>query len=222
MTATDFAGAWQYALRRLEGELSPLLTYHNVAHTRDDVLPAAKRLATFEQVEGEALNLLLTAVWFHDIGFVENRAAGHETVGIRIVTQILPRYDFSPAQIQIIGALILVTKIPQSPTTHLEKVIADADLDLLGRDDFWSLNQALRAETEALGRPTTDEEWYTGQLAFLQTHRYFTVSARSLRAGGKKQNIEKMLKLLEQCRNPATATGGLPQGTGAQTHAFDR
>jgi hypothetical protein len=63
-----------------------------------------------------------------------------------------------------------------------------------------------------LGKPTTDEAWYTGQLAFLQTHRYFTAAARSLRAAGKKQNIRKMIELLELCRDPAT--GGLPQGAG--------
>ena len=220
MPPTDFAGAWQYALLRLDGELSPLLTYHCVAHTRDDVLPAAKRLAAMEQVGKKDLNLLLTAVWFHDIGFVENLATDHEAVGIRIVTEVLPRYGFNPAQIRAVRDLIQVTKIPQSPTTHLEEIMADADLDLLGRDDFLALNQALRAETAALGKSTTDEEWYMGQVAFLQTHCYFTDSARFLRAAGKKQNIEKLIKLLEQCRDPAS--GDLPQSAEAGNYAFDR
>ena len=198
MTPANFAGAWQHALQRLEEALSPLLTYHSVAHTRDDVLPAAKRLAALENVEGEDLNLLLTAAWYHDIGYVETPAENHEAVGIRISAQVLPRYGFGLAQIRIIGGLVEATRLPQSPATHLEEIMADADLDLLGRDDFWSLNQALRAEMAALGKPTTDEEWYTGQLAFLQAHRYFTASAIRLRAAGKQRHVEAMIELLEK------------------------
>jgi uncharacterized protein len=200
MTPADFSGTWQYASQRLEEGLSPLLTYHCVAHTRDDVLPAAKRLAVLENVAGEELNLLLTAAWYHDIGFVENQAANHETIGVRIVAEVLPRYGLSPGQIRAISGMIMVTRLPQAPVTHLEQILADADLDLLGRDDFWFLNQALRAETAALGRPTTDEAWYSGQLAFLQAHRYFTASARALREAGKQRNIEVMIKLLEKQR----------------------
>jgi len=200
MTPADFAGAWQYALRRLEKETSPRLTYHSVAHTRDDVVPAAARLAALENVAGEELNLLLTAAWYHDLGFVKNSAADHEAVAVRIAAQVLPRYGLSPGQIRVIKGLIMVTHIPQSPATRLEQILADADLDSLGRDDFWSLNQALRAERATLGKSTTDESWYSSQLAFLQAHNYFTASATKLRAAGKQRNIEGMIKLLEQYR----------------------
>src|SRR5690242_17751567 len=53
----DFARAHAYALARLERELSPALCYHSVAHTRDDVVVAAERLAALEGVDGEALLL---------------------------------------------------------------------------------------------------------------------------------------------------------------------
>jgi len=196
MTTPDCVSSWEYALRRLEGELSPLLTYHGLAHTCDDVLPAAIRLAALEGVKGEDLNLLLTAVWYHDVGYIENQA-GHETVSIRIASSVLPRFGFGRTQIRIIRGLIEVTQIPQSPATHLQEIMADADLDLLGRDDFWPLSQALRQETAALGRPTTDLEWYSSQLAFLQSHHYFTTSANSLRAAGKQQNVEALIRLLQ-------------------------
>ena len=47
----------------------------------------------------------------------------------------------------------------------------------------------------------TDEEWYGGQLAFLQAHRYFTASARTLRQELKQRHIEELAALLEECQN---------------------
>ena len=44
----DYEGANQYALRRLEQDLAPALVYHNLAHTHDDVVPAAEHLASLD------------------------------------------------------------------------------------------------------------------------------------------------------------------------------
>ncbi len=45
MSTPDFERARQYALERLERELPASLTYHCLAHTQDDVVPAVERLA---------------------------------------------------------------------------------------------------------------------------------------------------------------------------------
>lgn len=199
MDQPDFERARQYALERLERELPPTLFYHSLAHTRDDVVPAAERLATMEGVDGEALLLLRTAAFYHDLGHVE-QYTNHEAIGIRIAVEVLPRFGYSAAHIQVISGIIMATKLPQSPRALLEEIMADADLDILGRDDFLARNQDLRTERAALGLPTTDEEWYSSQLEFIQTHRYFTAAARTLRDAKKQQNIEEMIKLLEKCR----------------------
>jgi len=195
MHQPDFERARQYALERLERDLSPALTYHCLAHTRDDVLPAAERLAALEGVTGESLLLLRTAAWYHDIGFVEQRAE-HETIGVRIAREVLPRFGYSPAHIEAIGGMILATKLPQSPHTLSEEILADADLDVLGRDDFLVRSRDLQAELAAFGTPTTDEQWFSGQLEFVQAHRYFTVAARTLRDTTKQANIEALISLL--------------------------
>ena len=198
MNSSDFERAKQYALERLERELPAALTYHSLAHTRDDVAPVAERLAVLEEIDGEDLVLLHTAAYYHDLGFVE-QPADHEATAVRIVSEILPGFNYNPGQINVISGIILATHIPHDPQTHLEEIMADADLDLVGRDDFWRLNRALRAEIEALGQPTTDEEWYGGQLAFLRSHRYFTASARALRQNLKQRHIEKLTALLAEC-----------------------
>ena len=195
----DYEGANQYALGRLEQDLAPALVYHNLAHTRDDVVPAAEYLTSLAGVDGESLQLLRTAAYYHDIGFVEQYVE-HEAIGMRIARRVLPRFGYSPEHIQTICGIILVTQMPQTPHTLLQEIMADADLDLLGRDDFWVKNQALRTERTAYGMIARDEEWYSGQLRFLQTHHYFTTYATSLRSAKKQQHIEQLTALIEKCR----------------------
>jgi uncharacterized protein len=194
----DFDGAVRYALRRLERELLPGCFYHSVVHTRDDVVPAVERLAALEGLEGEELLLLRTAAYYHDLGFVEQRAA-HEAVGVQIAGLILPRFGYGAAQIETIGGIIMATRLPQSPRSLPEQILADADLDILGRSDFFSRNRALRAELAAFGQPASDEQWYGEQLRFVQAHGYWTSAARSLRDAQKQLNCEALKRLLAQC-----------------------
>lgn len=197
MSQPDFERAKRYALERLERELSPVLVYHCLAHTQDDVLPAARRLALMTGISQDEMGLLETGAAYHDIGFLVNRE-GHEKAGADIAAQVLPDFGFTPTQITSIQGIIMATRLPQSPRTLLEEILADSDLDVLGREDFWFWNQALRAELAASDTPFSDEGWYSSQLKFLQSHRYFTAAARTLRAEGKQKNIEAMKDLLAQ------------------------
>jgi uncharacterized protein len=195
MPGPDLERARQYALQRLERELSPALTYHSISHTRDDVAPAAERLAALEGIQGEDLVLLLTGAYFHDIGFVERRL-DHERVSQRIARHALPGFGYNSAQLAIVDSLIEATRLPQSPHNLLEEILVDADLDVLGRTDFLASSQALRAELAVFEAPVTDKEWYTIQVDFLTSHHYFTSAARKLRDAQQAQNIETMKELL--------------------------
>ena len=195
----DFARAQEYAYARLASELSPLLTYHSFWHSRTEVLEAALRLARAEAVASPDLALLRTAVAFHDLGFVE-QATGHELIGMRIAGAVLPEHGFSQAQISVIQGLILATRVPQTPRTPLEQVMADADLDVLGRPDFFQRGADLRQEQAALGRPAGDLEWNRGQLQFLDAHHYFTAAARALRDAQKARNRTELVARLAVVR----------------------
>jgi uncharacterized protein len=198
MRQPDFEAARQYALDRLQRELSPLITYHTVAHTLDEVAPAADQFAALEGVTGEDL-LLRTAAIYHDSGYVEQQHE-HEEGSVRIAAAALPGFGYSPAQIEVIAGIIRATQLPQDPRTLVEKIMADADLNVLGQADYLSHSAALRQEWAALGRPMTDAQWYGSQLQFLRDHRYFTAAARSLRGAQKQINMAAMAALLAQCQ----------------------
>ncbi|HVN53894.1 MAG TPA: hypothetical protein VMT46_06145 [Anaerolineaceae bacterium] len=191
----SYARARQYALTRLEKELSPNLVYHSLYHTRDEVVLSAEVLAVKEGISGESLHLMCTAAWFHDIGFIE-QADGHEKIGARIASEALPGFGYNPEQVEIVTGAIFATILPQFPTTRLEQVMADADLSVLGGKEFLPRSADLRRERAFLGREYSDVEWYRGQLNFIRQHQYFTASARALLDPQKKLNIGALEQIL--------------------------
>jgi predicted metal-dependent HD superfamily phosphohydrolase len=192
----DVDGAVAWALDRLRTDLSPDLIYHNLWHTEHDVIPAARRLAHHSDRSKEESDLLQVAAAFHDVGFVEVYE-GHEQRGAQMAGEVLPRHGFSAQQVAAVQGMILATALPQSPQNSLEALLADADLDVLGRDDFFERNQALREELLLRGEEIPLEEWYAAQLRFLQEHSYFTPAARALRLATKEANMARLKQLLK-------------------------
>ena len=188
MSSSDFQRAIAYSLHRLETELSPNLYYHSYWHTREDVMVAAQRLAQLSDVQGEDLQLLEVASAFHDIGYLHTEI-DHELVGMEIAGRMLPDFGFTPAQVSRISNMILATRLPQSPKDLVEAILADADLDVLGRKDFFERSELLRQENAALGRFIPLREWAESQLRFISQHVYFTQAAKNLRQTTKLANI---------------------------------
>ncbi len=208
MKLPEFKCAIDYVLARLTTELPPTTYYHSLGHTQDEVVPAMQRYAQIEGISGENLLLLQTAAYFHDIGFIKQRQ-DHEQISIQIAGQVLPFFGYSSEQVKVIQSMIMATRLPQNPQTLEEAILADADLDVLGREDYMSRNQALREELAAAGRVMSDEEWYSSQLNFIQSHTYFTQAARSLRNARQQQNVSLMSDLLASTKSqqPQVQTG---------------
>lgn len=186
----NYDGAVAHAVTLLH-KLSPKLTYHDITHTVHDVVPAVERLGRAARLSNDDMLLLLTAAYYHDVGFIEQRQ-GHELVSARIAGESLPFFGYRRAQIDCIQTLIMATRLPNHPQTLLEQIIADADLDSLGRTDFWSRSLALRAEMATVDIHFTDAEWFANQIAFISKHRYWSEVARSLRDEQKALNLMDM------------------------------
>lgn len=196
MTKPDFEGAIAYILKRLENELSPALTYHSLYHTRDDVVPATRRLGGLIGLSEQDLQLLEVAAAYHDAGFIIQYRE-HELAGVSIAQKVLPQFGFSEEVIRTISGLIMATRLPQSPRTLMEEILADADLDSLGRFDFFERGNKLREERTLRGEHITDAAWYDEQVRFLRGHRYFTQAARAIRDEGKKHHLEELRVIIE-------------------------
>ena len=123
----------------LKAELPDNLFYHGIHHTFDDVLPAAERLGQLAKLNTDDMLLLQTAAAYHDMGYIE-RYENNEIIAARMVSEELPQFGYSQTQIDLIKQIILVTNFANTPKTLLEKLMRDADLDSLGRDDFFVIS----------------------------------------------------------------------------------
>lgn len=195
-SSINYMKAERFIMKKLEKKLSPKLYYHSIEHTKD-VTKAAERLAIMEGITDEGLFLLKSAATYHDAGFVE-QYDHNEPIGVRMSREILPKYGYTDEQIEVIAGLIYATKIPHKPTTLLQEIICDADLDYLGREDFHEIADKLRLELREHGKIDSDRMWDEIQVKFLTQHQYFTDSAIKLRQKLKEKHIEDIKQKLRE------------------------
>lgn len=190
----NFKATKHYIIQRLIHELPSKLYYHGLHHTFD-VYDAAKQLAKAEHVTGDDYILLKTAVLFHDAGFIE-QYKNNEPIGVKIAQEALPQFGYTEEHIKTIAGMIICTNMQQAPQTLLEKIIRDADLDYLGRNDFEVLANLLKNELNAFGYQYTAEEWDAIQIPFLEKHVYYTTTAINKNDATKQLNIATIKKRL--------------------------
>ncbi|WP_367390884.1 HD domain-containing protein [Lewinella sp. LCG006] len=190
----DYLGAKADILGKLTNELPQSLYYHGLHHTLD-VLYVAEELCALMRISAYETMLLKTAVLYHDAGFMFS-SLDHELRGCEIAREALPAYGYFASEIERICGMIMATKIPQTPRNPLEEIICDADLDYLGRPDFYSIGATLFKELEAAGILKSEEEWNRIQVRFLETHAFFTPVNIQRRRPKKLQHLANLKALV--------------------------
>lgn len=180
-------------LSELQTSLPENLSYHGVHHTIDVVkqsLAIAKREGISQE---EDLLLLQVSALYHDTGFLLTYK-DHETESCNKAKKELPLFGFSNAHIKKICGMIEATRIPQKPHNLLEQIIADADLDYLGRNDFKKISKTLQTEFISYAIVSSEKAFEELQLRFFESHEYFTKSSQKLRGPVKNLHYEKLKK----------------------------
>ncbi len=181
-------------MHRLEKGLPQNLYYHNLKHTID-VIIEVEIIGRNEGITKEELMLLKTAALFHDTGFIVGYD-DHELLSIKFSKDVLKEYYYTEQQIEIICDLIYVTQPNVEPKTLLEKIICDADLDYLGREDYLPVSQNLFRELFERGKVKSLEDWHKRQIKFMETHTYYTETARIMRNENKMRHLEELKQMI--------------------------
>ena len=189
----DYISLTYDILNLLEEKLPKNYYYHSVNHTLN-VMRAVEHIGFGEGIYDENILLLKAAALFHDTGFLD-RYNDNEEIGVKYAQELLPKYGFTEKQIQLVSKLIMATKADYKPKTVLEKIMKDADLDYLGRDDFPEISEKLKQEFIENKVIENESEFYTKQLKFLKSHTYFTKAAQKRRKAKKKENYKKAKEL---------------------------
>jgi|WetSurMetagenome_2_1015567.scaffolds.fasta_scaffold608987_1 predicted metal-dependent HD superfamily phosphohydrolase len=187
-------GARDFIINKLKTELDPFYYYHNVWHT-EDVHIAVVRFAESEQMSEKEKILVETAAYYHDSGILI-KYIGHEEESAKIAKEVLPNFGYSDTDIGIITGMILSTYTNGTVDTLAKKILCDADLDYLGRPDYFIIAQRLRLEWSILGEPISLKNWYISQVKYFEAHNYYTQSAMRMRNKGKEENLRQIKELL--------------------------
>jgi uncharacterized membrane-anchored protein YitT (DUF2179 family) len=186
----NFAELQRQMLSRLEKELPGHLTYHNAGHTRE-VIDAVADISKEENLTEEETLLLLTAALFHDAGFLRTYN-NHEEASCDMAAEILPRYGYTPSQVDIVCQLIMATRLPIHPKGIMEQIICDADLHYLGTDRYFPVSERLYEELKRQGLTHSRQEWQHKEILFLGSHQFYTETAKRLYGEKKAAHLARL------------------------------
>ena len=178
-------------LSYMKENLPDFLTYHSIDHIMD-VANVCDKYIKYYDIDNDHAKLIRIAAISHDLGFVAS-PKDHEE---RSIVEIRPLLELilDDTEIETINGMIRATKVPQQPKTFFEEIIADADLDYLGRDDYDKLSYGLYKELMHYEVIKTDKEWLNIQIDFLENHYYHTSYAKEHRSDKKLKKLEELKK----------------------------
>jgi predicted metal-dependent HD superfamily phosphohydrolase len=157
-----------------------------------DVLNVCEQYIRRENLsEGDRYTLRIGAI-VHDMGFLIG-AMNHELIGAGMAEVLMKDLGMDQRIIDQVKGLVLATKIPQTPLNDLQKIICDADLDYLGRDDYPTISVKLFTELKHMNVISTEQQWKDLQINFLQSHHFHTPFAVKNREAKKQYWLKKLL-----------------------------
>jgi len=179
-------------IEQLREKLPDYLSYHSIDHIID-VANVCNEYIEYYDIPEEMAKLLRIAAICHDYGFIES-TLDHEERGIvalqGLLTPILNRQE-----VEIINGMIRATKVPQEPKTFYEEILADADLDYLGRKDYDEISAKLFKEYLHLGVVSNKIGWLDLQISFLENHKFHTDFAKKNRKKSKTKKLKELKSL---------------------------
>jgi predicted metal-dependent HD superfamily phosphohydrolase len=186
--------ARNYVSELYRNKVNSKFVFHDLEHT-ENVAEACSQMADLYQLNETERFVLMIAAWFHDTGYVEGEAGGHEEASVRLATEFLTNEGIDEDTIQRIASCIRATKMPQSPVKQVEMILCDADLFHLATEDFKARSQLLKQEQEnILGHKIDKKDWRKNNIAFLENHKYFTDYGQNELEPKKLENLLSIKK----------------------------
>ena len=171
------------------------LHFHTLHHAKE-VSRRAGYLSQREGCDAQTREMLMLAGLFHDIGYIID-IREHERLSASIAGAFLTREGYATWKIKKIQRLILATEFAYRPKTLTERIMRDADMDNIGRDDFFDYGDNLRKELlHYTGQRFSDKQWYQKLLGVLQ-YSFYTTTARRERRAGHRKNLHIVKELLK-------------------------
>lgn len=166
------------------------ICYHNIDHTLE-VVKAAEKIGKKCGLNNEDLEICILAAWFHDTGYYKGNV-DHEQESSNIAREFLESQDAPGPTVDKVISCIQATKVPQNPTSLVEKVLCDADLYHLSTTKFFTKSELLRKELVYHHCHISPKTWMAKSCSFVSQHNYFTEFAKQILRPKKQENLKKL------------------------------
>jgi len=179
-------------IEQLKEKLPNYLSYHSMDHIID-VANVCNDYIEYYDIPEEMAKLMRIAAICHDYGYIES-SLDHEERSIVAIKPFLTPI-LTSKEVEIVNGMIRATKVPQEPKTFYEEILADADLDYLGRKDYDEISAKLFNEYLHFDIVSNKIEWLDLQIWFLENHKFHTDFAKKNRQKLKFENIKELKSL---------------------------
>jgi predicted metal-dependent HD superfamily phosphohydrolase len=184
----------EFVTKLLNENLSSKYSYHNLAHTRE-VFNGVTELGTNSNLPEDDLEIVQVAALFHDTGFTMGYI-DHENKSIQIMKEFLYSFSYPEGKIFRVSEIITMTDMENNPVNLSEKIIRDADILHIGKDDFYSKSLSLKSEWESVDhKKYSDSEWIQSSLDFINRTFFYTDYAKLKYEPGRQKNIQLLEKM---------------------------
>jgi len=177
------------------------LTYHDFAHTLE-VVTVSDMLSTLEEIPEDLKRIVLLAAYGHDTGHIMPGESydpkGHEYRSAEMIYGLAGK-DFNTYEKDYAAKIIPTTetfvggKFTDPGDDLLAKILCDADVDNLGRKDFFDKGDLLRQELGIEDK----QKWYNMSKGLMEMHEFYTGSSKSVRDWQKQKNYDTLVKMIE-------------------------
>ena len=189
--------ASEYITKFLSENLPKECTYHNLTHTYE-VFENVTELSENSNLPDEDLEIVQLAALFHDTGFTKGYL-NHENKSIEIVKKFLKNVDYGEIEIVKVTDIIKITKRGSIPVHLSEKIMKDADILHISKEDFYPRSLTLKSEWESVDHKHFSEtEWIQSSLDFIQRTLFYTEYASLKYEPGRQRNIQKLNEMIKQ------------------------
>ncbi len=186
-----------YTINYYEKNVSSLLFYHSIEHTRL-VAGVSAAIAEAEGLDERNKQIVEIAAWFHDIGHAVS-LDDHETESCKIARKFLSEKKLDEDFITEVEKCICSTKMGATKETLNEKIIADADHAHAGMDNFMETSNLLRKEMcNFVERKCSKLEYWKQTLLFINETEFLTNYGKEKLEPVRKKNIKKVEKRIKK------------------------
>lgn len=176
----------------------PELVFHNLEHTLS-VVARTKEIAGHYYLSENDMLAVYIAAWFHDTGYLFTDPQHHEEKSVELMQEFMKTHAPEIKLTDSIAACIMATKPPRQHDSLLKEILCDADTYHFGTAEFKETNKKVWAEynvNTTAGQP--DEVWAIKTIELLKEHVFYTKYCKDLLEKGKKKNMKKLKKRLEE------------------------